>query len=94
MLRLLLFVFVGFIAYKLFHNILRNTVSGGGKEESKAESARGKNMVKDPTCGAYIEPSAGVSVRDGDAVHYFCCYECRDAFLEKMREKGRNKTEV
>jgi len=90
MLRWLVLGVVGFILYKLVSNEFRKRAEGGGKQEPpKKTDAPGKNMVKDPTCGAYIEPSSGVSVKDGESVHHFCSYQCRDAFLEKLRAEGR-----
>jgi YHS domain-containing protein len=46
-------------------------------------------MVKDPICGAYVAVASSVSVRDGETVHRFCSYECRDAYLERLRDAGR-----
>lgn len=89
MLRWLVLAVIGFIVYKLVSNEFRNRAGSGKAESSKKPETAGKNMVKDVTCGAYIEPSSGVSVKDGDTVHHFCSYECRDAFLEKLRGEGR-----
>lgn len=89
MLRWLVLGVVGFILYKLVGNEFRKRAASSKPEPSKKTAEAGKNMVKDPTCGAYIEPSSGVSVKDGESVHHFCSYECRDAFLEKLRNQGR-----
>jgi YHS domain-containing protein len=40
-------------------------------------------LVKDPICGAYVERESAIRVREGDAVHHFCSYDCRDAFLKQ-----------
>ena len=46
-------------------------------------------MVKDPECGAYVAVDGSISVRDGEKVHRFCSYECRDKFLQRLEEGGR-----
>ena len=46
-------------------------------------------MVKDPECGTYVSVDGNISVRDGDKVYRFCSYECRDKFLERLQEGGR-----
>lgn len=89
MFRWLFLGVTGFIVYKLVSNELRKRAESGKAESSKKQETASKNMVKDATCGAYIEPSSSVSVKDGDSIHYFCSYECRDAFLEKLRGEGR-----
>jgi YHS domain-containing protein len=80
---------IGFILYKLVGNEFCKRAEGGKAEKPRTQTTAGKNMVKDPTCGAYIEPSSSVSVKDGESVYHFCSYECRDAFLEKLRGEGR-----
>lgn len=88
MLRWIILGVIGFILYKLVSNEFSKRAATNKAEQPKTQAA-GKNMVKDPTCGSYIEPSSGVSVKDGETVHHFCSYECRDAFLEKLRDEGR-----
>lgn len=89
MLRWLVLAVIGFILYKLISNEFRKRNENGKTTFSPKQSAPGKDMVKDPTCGAYIEPASSVSVKDGESVHHFCSYECRDAFLENLRAEGR-----
>ena len=63
------------------------------KEEERKETERkvaAGEMVKDPECGAYVAVDQAVTVRDGDNVYYFCGYDCRDKFLERL--ENRRKT--
>ncbi|CAK7013442.1 MAG: hypothetical protein DELT_02157 [Desulfovibrio sp.] len=90
MLRWLVLAAIGFILYKLINNELsKRGAKGAPPTQDGQDPAAGKNMVKDPTCGAYVESSSSVSVKDGETVHHFCSYECRDAFLESLRGQGR-----
>lgn len=41
-------------------------------------------LVKDPMCGSFVAADGGIRVREGDKVHVFCSYECRDKFLKQM----------
>lgn len=87
----LILILAAYILYRLFANDFSKK-----KTENKAESAAemerkvaAGEMVKDPECGAYVAVDGSVSVRDGDKVHRFCSYECRDKFLQRLEEGGR-----
>jgi YHS domain-containing protein len=41
-------------------------------------------MVKDPSCGTYVDKDGDIRVREGDKVHVFCSYECRDKYLKRI----------
>lgn len=79
---------VGFILYKLVSNELRKRKdqTDAAKPKAAPSSAHGAAMSKDPICGVYVEAASSVSVRDGDIVHHFCSYECRDAFLDRLKK--------
>lgn len=91
MVRLLVLAAVGFILYKLVTNEMRKRTEKKSANEAATEKrkAASGDMVKDPICGAYVNVESSVSVRDGDTVHRFCSYECRDAFLQQLRGEGR-----
>jgi YHS domain-containing protein len=42
-------------------------------------------MVKDPMCGAFVSKEGDIRVRQGDKVHYFCSYECRDKYIKMIQ---------
>ena len=75
----LLLVLAIYVLYRLFMND-RKKKSRDSVKEKEQMVATGE-LVKDPVCGAYISPDSSVSVRDGETVHRFCSYECRDKFL-------------
>ena len=91
MVKWLILILAGYALYRLFANDLMKKKKEN-KQESAAEMERkvaAGEMVKDPECGAYVAVDGSVSVRDGENVHRFCSYECRDTFLEQLRATGR-----
>jgi uncharacterized protein len=90
MLRLLVFVFLVIVVYKL----LRGLLKGFGtldKQEVDGEQIEA-DLVQDPQCGAYILPAQGVTARvDGKTLH-FCSESCKDKFLLGQSEKSSEKT--
>lgn len=86
--KFLIFALVAFAVYKMFVMDRKKSVENSDSKNEKMH-AKGK-MAKDPICGAYVSVGEdGIKVRDGEKVHRFCSYECRDAFLQKLREGGR-----
>ena len=78
----LILVLAAYVLYRMFMND-RKKKSEEGQKEKENLVATGE-MVKDPECGAYIDADSTITVRDGDHVHRFCSYDCRDAFLKRM----------
>lgn len=79
--------------YRLFSNDWKKKQE---KNNDKAEMERkvtAGEMVKDPECGAFIDADSTITVRDGDVVHRFCSYDCRDAFLKRLEAGGRTLPE-
>lgn len=82
-------IFLGiaiYIVYKLFANDFLKKKKENAKtekEEMERQVACGE-MVKDPECGTYVSVEDSISVRNGNKVYYFCGYECRDKFLERL----------
>lgn len=75
-----------FIAYKLFANdFLHKKKSNDQQNQKETEKkAASGEVVKDPICGTYVSISDSISVKDGQNIHRFCSYECRDTFLKKL----------
>lgn len=91
MARWIVLALVALILYKMIGNEFRKRSSGKDTSQAKEEAHRkaaGK-LVKDPVCGTYVDVEGSISVRDGSTVHRFCSYECRDTFLQQLREGGR-----
>ena len=91
MLKWLILIVAIYVLYRLFANdVLKK--KNINKEESAADLERkvaAGEMVKDPECGTYVSVDGNISVRDGDKVYRFCSYDCRDKFLQRLEEGGR-----
>ena len=87
----LILILAGYALYRLFANdVLKKKKEN--KEDNAADLERkiaAGEMVKDPECGTYVSVEGNISVRDGETVHRFCSYECRDKFLQRLQEGGR-----
>ena len=83
MVKWLILILAGYALYRLFANDLNKK-----KKENKQESAA--EMERKVAAGdAYVAVEGSISVRDGEKVHRFCSYECRDKFLQRLEEGGR-----
>lgn len=82
---MLKFIIIGlalFIVYKLYMGDKRKKeVEQTKTTEKKVASGE---LVKDPVCGTYVNKGGDIRVRDGEKVHVFCSYECRDKFLKRI----------
>ena len=87
----LILILAGYALYRLFANdVLKKKKENN--EDNAADLERkvaAGEMVKDPECGTYVAVESNISVRDGETIHRFCSYECRDKFLQRLEEGGR-----
>ncbi len=89
MLKWVILAIACYFLYRLFANDLkRKFAKKDDPVEMETKVAQGE-MVKDPECGAYIDVDSGITVKDGEVIHRFCSYDCRDAFLKKLENGGR-----
>jgi hypothetical protein len=78
----LLIIAAAFILYKLFiHDRRRRVASEERKQEPIPPTGE---MIKDPICGAFVSKDGDIRVRQGDDVHCFCSYECRDKYIKQV----------
>ena len=87
--KLLLFLAAAYILYKLVMGDRLNKQVDTKKEQEKRHAAG--EMVKDPICGAYVDLESSIRVRDGETLHRFCSYDCRDAFLKQVKAREEPK---
>ena len=66
------------------------------KDDAKVKEKKiaSGELVKDPTCGTYVDATSSIKVRDGDKVHYFCSYDCRQKFLDLLADEGREMPQL
>lgn len=82
LIKFLIFIGAAFVVYKLF--------TGDRKQKNIQEQAKKENlaasgdMVQDPVCGTYVRKDSDIRVREGEKVHVFCSYDCRDKFLKSQ----------
>lgn len=82
---MLKFIVIGvglFLVYKLFMGDKRKREMQQEKV-TKSKVASGE-LIKDPVCGTYVSKKGDIRVKDGDKVHVFCSYECRDKYLKQI----------
>lgn len=80
--KILIIVVAAFLLYKMFMGD-KQKKEKTQKKVLKEKVASGE-MVKDPICGTYVEASSDIRVRQGETVHRFCSYECRDKYLKQL----------
>lgn len=87
----LLLACAGYVLYRLFANdFLKKRKENAAQSAADVErKVAAGEMVKDPECGAYVSVDGTVTVRDGETIHHFCSYECRDKFLQRLEDNGR-----
>ncbi|MDY0042913.1 MAG: hypothetical protein RBS57_21590 [Desulforhabdus sp.] len=85
MIRLLFYILIAYLAYRLFKmfagNLLRprdETTSGNGTEDTE--------LIRDPHCGTYFLKRSGVKASVGGKQVYFCSTSCRDAYLLEQQK--------
>ncbi len=84
MIKIIVFVVAGFLLYKMILGDRNKKVAGKKEQEPPIEESG--EMVKDPVCGTYVSNDSPIRVKEGDQVHHFCSYECRDAFLKQQEQ--------
>ncbi len=89
MLKWIILALACYALYRLFANDIKKKLAKNEEEAAVEEKVAAGEMVKDPECGAYIDKDSSITVKDGDVIHRFCSYDCRDAFLEKVRNGSR-----
>lgn len=82
MLKFLVIAAALFLVYKLFMGDKQKK----DKQKDKAfkQKVASGEMVKDPSCGTYVDKDGDIRVREGEKVHVFCSYECRDKYLKRI----------
>lgn len=87
MIKWLIFIAAGFLLYKLFMGDKKRKEQAGEPAVDEKLIADGV-LVKDPVCGTYVPKDGDIRVRDGEKVHCFCSYDCRDKFVKQIRSES------
>lgn len=83
--KLIILALAGYLLFKMFTGDKRQSAKRK-KQELKERVAAGE-LVKDPVCGTYVDVDTDIRVRQGDTVHRFCSYECRDTFVRRLEAR-------
>lgn len=85
MLKFLILIVCGFVLYKMFLGDHKQKTKMK-KKEAEHLKATGE-LVKDPVCGTFVPANSDIRVKDGETVHRFCSFECRDKFLKQIESR-------
>ena len=86
MLKWIILIVAAIVLYMFFKGDRKRKTENLKKEEARL-AATGV-LVKDPICGTYVSRDSEIRVREGDKVHAFCSYECRERFVKQLEEQG------
>lgn len=86
MLKWIILIGAAIVLYMLFKGDKKRKADKLKKEEERM-AATGV-LVRDPVCGTYVSKDSDIRVKEGDTVHAFCSYECREKYIKKLEEKG------
>ena len=87
MIKWVVLLVCGWLLFKLVTNDSKKKADKVQKDMEK-KVATG-DMVKDPVCGAFVSLDQEIRVKDGETIHRFCSYECRDKFLARLESSGK-----
>lgn len=82
------------LAVWLLRRLLMLFLGNNKTQKPRKHSESGKNMVKDPVCGMYMDPKLAIKHELKNGTFYFCSEKCRDKFLNTPpgEEPGKPST--
>ena len=87
--KFIILIIAAGLLYMLFKGDQKKRQVDTAEDQEKLKETG--ELVKDPMCGTYCRADSDIRVREGDKIHVFCSYECRDKFLE---QKGFDSEQV
>lgn len=88
MIKLLLFILLGFVLYSFFMSLLRPPSSA--PPQSKAKEVTGETMVEDPVCGTCLPQQDAIKAHIRGHDYYFCSAKCLAEFRELDKDSTRS----
>ena len=80
---LLLLVLLGLVGWAV-SRFMRGVIDTLGGVPNKNAGRRGGpppvKLVRDPSCGTWVDPKAALAIQAGGSVYHFCSAKCRDEF--------------
>jgi YHS domain-containing protein len=82
-LRYLLLLVLAVIVARMFWRLVDGVIEGAtGRRPRSNQVRQGTKLMRDPVCGTYIVPNAGLSLTSGGSTHYFCSEACRAKYRD------------
>ncbi len=75
MIKLLLLILVGFVAYSMIQGLIRPP-QNRGRKVPRNRSRDGEQMVEDPQCGTFLPVSDAIAAQVGGKQIHFCSKKC------------------
>lgn len=80
---LLIFVLLGVVGWAISRFMSGVIDIMGGVPDKNARRRSGPapvKLVRDPSCGTWVDPKASLAIQAGGSVYHFCSARCRDEF--------------
>lgn len=80
--RMLLWLLVGYIAYRVIKSLLAN------REKTSLDRTTGTETFQDPVCGVYLTADDAVVGKLEDKKIYFCSMGCLEKYREQLQTEN------
>ena len=90
MIRLIIFVILCYILYRLVKSLLLPSPQVPGKFSTRSNETITNEMVMDPYCHIYIPKREAITAKIAGKTVYFCSKECKRKYLEEKRHQRLN----
>ncbi len=89
MIRLIVLVVIGYLAYRLAKKWITNQSRSYRVDNKEKDLDRIDDvMVKDPQCGTYFPRRDGFPLKTGESDLLFCSRECREKYVAASSQSG------
>lgn len=88
--RLLIFLFLIYLGYRLIKKLTLPGPPSAKMPEQEPLLPIDDVMVKDPYCETYFPKRDGIKKVIKGQTCYFCSTECRDKYLERIKQTERD----
>jgi len=67
-------------AFSRFVGGVLDTFGGRPNKDARRRGPAPVKLVRDPSCGTWVDPKASLAIKAGGSVYHFCSAKCRDEF--------------
>jgi YHS domain-containing protein len=83
MLKWIILIVAGYLLFRLVTGDKKKKMAD--KQKQQENLAATGEMVRDPLCGTFVNKDCDIRVREGEKVHCFCSYDCREKYLKQIQ---------